>query len=98
MGGVFVASISAEHREGAGLKAGDEVDVDLELDTEPREVDVPPSLVDALDRDAGAQRYFEGLSYSNKLRLVIPIEQAKTDEARWRRISTTVSMLREGRT
>ena len=95
--GEFMLPISAENRTGAGVAAGDEVDVDIELDTEPREVTVPPDFADALDRDADAKRFFEGLSYSKKQRHVLSIEQAKTAETRQRRIDKAVSMLREGR-
>jgi Bacteriocin-protection, YdeI or OmpD-Associated len=56
------------------------VDVDLELDTEPREVAVPPDLADALDRDLDARRAFDALSYSGKQRLVLLVERAKTAE------------------
>lgn len=96
--GRFMVGVSAEVRERAGVAAGDEVDVDIELDTEPREVTVPPDLAEALDGDADARRFFEGLSYSNKRRVVMPIEEAKTPETRQRRIDKAVSMLREGRT
>ncbi len=44
MSGEYMLSVSAENREGAGVAADDEVDVDIELDTEPREVTVPPTL------------------------------------------------------
>lgn len=44
MGGKFMLPLSAENRERVGVKAGDEVDVEIELDTEPREVTVPPDL------------------------------------------------------
>jgi hypothetical protein len=97
MGGEFMLPVSADVRERAGVKAGDEVDVDIELDSEPREVTVPPDFTDALDRDANARRFFDGLSYSNKRRIVISIEEAKTAETRQRRISKAVSKLREGR-
>ena len=97
-GGEFMLPISAENREGAGVAAGDEVDVDVELDAEPREVSVPQDFAEALDRDAEARRFFEGLSYSNKQRYVLPIEQAKAAETRRRRIAKAVSELREGRT
>lgn len=96
MGGEFMLPVSAEVREGAGVAAGDEVDVDVELDTEPREVSVPPDFAEALDRDADARRFFDGLSYSNKRRLVLSIEEAKTAETRQRRIAKTVDTLREG--
>ncbi len=97
MDGEFMLPISAEHRERAGVEAFDEVDVDIELDTEPRELTVPPDFTDALDRDADARRFFDGLSYSKKQRYVLSIEEARTAETRLRRIAKAVSMLREGR-
>lgn len=96
--GEFMLGVSAEVRQGAGIAAGDEVDVDIELDTEPREVTVPPDLAEALDRDADAMRLFDGLSYSKKQRIVNPIEQARTAETRQRRIAKAIGELREGRT
>ena len=98
MGGRFMLGVSATVREGAGVASGDTVDVDIELDTEPREVVVPPNLASALKRDAEAKRVFESLSYSKKRRFVLPIEDAKTDETRQRRIAKAVESLREGRT
>jgi hypothetical protein len=98
LGGEFMLPLSAENRLAAGVAAGDEVNVELELDTEPREVTVPQDFREAIDRDADAKRFFDGLSYSQKLRHVLSIEQAKTDETRQRRIAKAVSMLREGRT
>ncbi len=97
MGGAFMLSLSAEHRAGAGVAAGDEVEVEIELDTEPRTVSVPPDLAAALERDPEAKRFFDGLSYSNQLRHVLAIDGAKTDETRQRRIAKAVGMFREGR-
>jgi hypothetical protein len=97
MGGRFLVPLSAENRTSAGVAAGDEVDVDLELDTDPREVAVPPDLNEALDADADARRNFDALSYSNKSRYVISIEGAKTAETRQRRIAKTISELRAGK-
>lgn len=88
--------VSASNREAADVAAGDEVEVRIELDTAPREVTVPRDLADALARDAGAQRHFDVLSYSNKLRHVLAIEDAKTPEARHWRIARTVTTLRGG--
>ena len=62
MGGEFMVGVSAEVRERAGVAAGDEVDVDIELDTDPREVVLPADLMDALEHDTDAKRHFEGLS------------------------------------
>lgn len=97
LGGEFMLPVSAEVRELAGVTAGDEVDVAIELDTEPREVTIPPDFAGALDGDGDARRVFDGLSYSNKRRLVTSIEDAKTAETRRRRIANVVGMLREGR-
>jgi hypothetical protein len=97
MGGVFMLPVSAEVRAGAGVQAGDDVDVDIERDNEPREVVVPPDFAAALDGDADAKRFFDGLSYSHKQRHVLSIEGAKTSETRERRIAKAVEMLRQGR-
>jgi Bacteriocin-protection, YdeI or OmpD-Associated/Domain of unknown function (DUF1905) len=98
MGGVFMLPVSAEVRHNAGVAGGDEVDVDVELDTEPREVTVPPDFAQALDRDAAARRFFDRLSYSHKRRWVMSIEDAKTAETRQRRITKAVAALHDGGT
>jgi Bacteriocin-protection, YdeI or OmpD-Associated/Domain of unknown function (DUF1905) len=97
MGGKFMLGVPPEFREGAGVAAGDTVDIDLELDTEIREVSIPPDFAAALNRDSQAKRFFETLTYSNKRRLVIAIEAVKSPEVRERRIGKTVEQLREGR-
>jgi hypothetical protein len=97
MGGRFMVGVSAQNRTAAAVAAGDEVDVDLELDTEPREVDVPEDLAAALDGEPEARRFFDGLSYSRKQWFVLRIEQAKKAETRSRRLDEAVTMLREGR-
>jgi hypothetical protein len=96
-GGEFKLPISAENREGAGVAAGDEIEVTLELDTEPREVALPNDFAQALDAEPDARRFFEGLSNSQKQWYVQPIEGAKTPETRERRIAKAVERLREGR-
>ncbi len=97
MGGVYMVGVSAEHRAAAGLAAGDEVDVDIELDTAPREVVVPDDFAAALDADPEARRTFDGLSYSNRSWHVLSIEGAKTAETRQRRIEKSIATLHEGR-
>ncbi len=82
MGGVFLLGVSAENRTGAGVAAGEEIEVEVELDTEPREVTVPPDLVEALEGDATAKQFFEGLSYSHKRWYVLWIEGTKKAETR----------------
>ena len=98
LGGAFMIGISAEVRERARVAAGDEVEVNVELDTEAREVAVPADFAAALKRDAVAKRFFDGLSYSNRRRLVLSIEGAKTADTRQRRIANAIDRLHEGRT
>jgi hypothetical protein len=97
MGGVFMLPVSAEVRAQAHVGAGDEVDVDVELDSEPREVSVPADFADALEGEPAAKRFFEGLSYTNKRRLVLSVEEAKSAETRQKRIAKAISALREGK-
>jgi hypothetical protein len=97
MDGTYMIGVSAENRAGAGVAGGDEVDVDLELDTAPREVTVPADFAAALDAEPDARRTFDGLSYSNKSWHTLQIEGAKTDETRQRRIARSIDALRECR-
>ena len=97
MGGAYMVGVSAENRAGAGVKGGDEVDVDIELDTAPRTVDVPADLAAALDAEPKARATFDALSNSNKGYHVYQVTTAKTDETRQRRIANSVSALREGK-
>ncbi len=93
MGGKFMLPVSAEQRTAAGIAAGDKLEVELELDTTPREVVVPKDFAAALKKDAKAKAFFETLSYSNKSRYVLSIEGAKTEETRTRRIEKSVAAL-----
>jgi hypothetical protein len=93
MGGRFLLGLSAEVRAGAGVSAGDEIELDLELDEAPREVEVPDDLAHALTASPAAERAFEALSYSNRRRLVLAVEAAKAAETRQRRIAKTVADL-----
>jgi hypothetical protein len=86
-GGVFMLGVSAEHRASAGVAGGDQIDVELELDTAPREVVVPNDLASALAAEQAAQETFDGLSYSNKSWHVLQVTGAKSDETRRRRIA-----------
>lgn len=96
-GDEFLIGVAQEHRAPAGVKPGDEIEVDLVLDTAPREVEVPPDFAAALDAAPEAKAFFESLSYSNKRRYTLSIDDAKSEETRRRRIETSVSRLRERR-
>jgi hypothetical protein len=92
MDGQYMISLSHEHRMASGLKAGDAVEVTLELDTEPRTVDIPTKLMKALT-GASAVREFEGLAPSMQKEYVRQVMEAKSDETRQRRISKVIETL-----
>jgi hypothetical protein len=95
MGGRFLIPLSAERRSAAGVAAGDEVEVDVELDLQPREVEVPADLAAALDAEPVARARFEALSYSNQLRHALAVDGAKTEATRQRRVAAAVATLVE---
>jgi len=96
LGGAYMVGVSAENRAGAGVAGGDEVDVDIELNTAPREVSVPDDFAAALDASPRARATFDGLSYSNRSWHVLQVTGAKTDGTRQRRITRSVDMLEQG--
>ena len=91
-GDVFMLPLAAEHRNAAGVKAGDEVEVTLELDTEPRTVEVPADLAAALAEN-GITETFGKLAYSARKEHVRQVESAKAQETRERRIVNIVAKL-----
>ena len=93
-GGVFLIPLSAEHRTAAGVAAGDTVEVDVELDTAPRTVEVPDDLAVALDGDPAARAAFDGLSHSAQLRHVLSVTGAKAADTRARRVDGVLTALR----
>ncbi len=93
LGGRFLVGVSAENRAAAGVAGGDTIVVDLELDTAPREVEVPDDLAAALQAHPAASSAFGALSYSNKSRYVLAINAAKAADTRARRIEKTVAEL-----
>ncbi len=93
MGSAYMIGLPKEHRDNAGVKAGDEIEVTLELDTEPRTVDVPEDLAAALAEKAGAREAFDGLAYSLRKEHARNVNDAKTEETRSRRIATIVAKL-----
>jgi Bacteriocin-protection, YdeI or OmpD-Associated/Domain of unknown function (DUF1905) len=95
-GGVAYLGVTKGLREEAGADIGDEVDVEIELDDAPREVDVPPELAAVLERDAEAARAFEKLSYTHRKEYARWIAEAKRAETKQRRIAKVTAMLREG--
>ena len=97
MGGRFLVPLSAENRIAAGVAAGDQVDVDIEPDTAPREVEVPADLADALAKDDAARATFDGLSFTHRKEWVRWVEEAKKPETRATRLAKTVESLHDGK-
>jgi hypothetical protein len=95
--GRYMIGVSSQHRAASGLAAGDEVDVELVLDTAPRTVELPADFAAALDAEPAARATFDRISTSNKGYHVSLIEGAKTAETRQRRIEKSIAVLREGR-
>ena len=97
MGGKYMVGVSSANRELTGAAAGDTVDVGLEVDTEPRVIEVPEDLAAALDSEPDAKAFYATLNYSSQRRYVEPIGDAKTEETRARRIAKVVSDLKAGK-
>jgi bacteriocin resistance YdeI/OmpD-like protein/uncharacterized protein DUF1905 len=93
MGGRTLIPVSADVRGRASVAAGDEVDVEVALDTAPRVVTVPADLAAALAAEPAARKAFDGLSYSHQQRHVLSVEDAKTPQTRQRRIEKAIQAL-----
>jgi Bacteriocin-protection, YdeI or OmpD-Associated/Domain of unknown function (DUF1905) len=98
MGGEFLLGLNRAVRQAAGVEAGDRVEIDLELDTAPREVEVPQALADALAADRDAREAFDRLAYTHRKEYARWIEDAKREETRRRRLAQALELLRQGRT
>jgi hypothetical protein len=96
MGGRFLVPLSAENRTAAGVAAGDQVDVAIEPDTAPREVEVPADLTEALAKDDAARATFDGLSYTHRKEWVRWVDEAKKADTRATRLAKTVEALHAG--
>ena len=92
-GDLYMLPLSAENRTAAGVQAGDPVEVTLELDTEPRTVEIPADLAAALADKPGAMAAFEVQSYTLRKEAVRQVESAKAIETRRRRIAAIVARI-----
>ncbi len=93
MGGTVCIPLRKSNREAAGLAGGETLSVMIELDTELREVQVPPDLEQALQTNERARRAWQSLSYSHKREHVEAVESAKKAETRVRRLELVVQSL-----
>jgi len=93
MGGRNMIGFSAAHRAASGFRGGDQVEIALELETAPREVDIPPQLAAALAADPVAAAAFDKLSYTFRKEHARAIAEAKADETRQRRLDKILASL-----
>jgi hypothetical protein len=97
-GGVSMLGINRANREAAGIAAGEVVSVLLESDDEPRTVDVPADLAEALDAAPDARAAFDAMPYTHRLEYVRWLDEAKRPETRTRRLDAAVDRIRSGQT
>ncbi len=93
MGGDFMVPFSSEHRAKSGIKAGDEIEVEIAFDDQPREVEVPESLAEALVAE-GLRDKFDKLAPSKRKEMARQVNDAKSDDTRQRRIEKILSELK----
>jgi hypothetical protein len=98
MGGEFLLGMNREVRQGAGAEAGDEVDVAVELDGAPREIEVPAALAAALAADPQAKASFEGMAFTHRKEYARWIAEAKQEQTRQRRVQQALEMIKSGQT
>jgi hypothetical protein len=95
-GGVTVLGLRREIRAAAGIEVGDAVEVSLELDDAPREVEVAPELEAVLARDAGLRGVFDALAFTHRREYAEWVGDAKRQATRDARAAKAAQMLREG--
>ena len=95
MRGRYLLGLSNANRQSAGVVTGDEVEVEVDIDAEPRVVVEPADFARALDADPVARTAYDRLSYSRRREHVLAIENAKKAETRTRLIEKALAMLRD---
>jgi Domain of unknown function (DUF1905)/Bacteriocin-protection, YdeI or OmpD-Associated len=94
MRGQRLIGISGANRAAAGIAEGEIIEVDLQLDREPRDVLLPLDMADALRNAPEAKAAFDRLPFGLKRKHVAEIEEAKSADVRQRRIGKLVAALR----
>jgi hypothetical protein len=95
--GIGHVVVNRSVKAATGVDAPDRVRVTMELDDEPRTVDVPNDLRAALAEDPGASTAFDRLSFTHRREYVEWVEEAKRPETRARRIAATIDRVKTGR-
>lgn len=98
MDGRNCIGISKANRAALGVDLGDTVTAVIELDEAPREVELPPELVEALGTDSEAKARFEALAFTHRKEFARWVSEAKRAETKERRVAETLQMVRSGQT
>ena len=93
-GGQVCLGVHKATRQAAGVDIGELVEVEVERDDRPREVEVPADLAAALAGDESAATAFERLSFTHRREYVEWITGAKRAGTRERRLAQTLDQLR----
>ncbi|MEA2644616.1 MAG: hypothetical protein QOG08_1642 [Chloroflexota bacterium] len=93
--GTYCLGVLKAIQEAAGVCAGDSITIDLELDTAPRTVELPPDLAIAIAHDQEAIAAWDALSYTDKKEMARALEEAKRPETRERRLAHALEALRK---
>jgi uncharacterized protein YdeI (YjbR/CyaY-like superfamily) len=96
MNGNYMVGVSADIRKMSGVKGGDTLSIEIELDTEIRKVDLPDDFKKLLNKNLNEKNFFQTLSYSRQENHVTLIEQARTEETRQKRIERSIADLVAG--
>ena len=96
-GGTYLIGVSAVNREAAGVAAGDELEVALEVDHGSRETPVPEDLAAALADAHDALERFEKLTPTQRGYFSASVTGAKQPATRARRVEKAIDALRAGR-
>lgn len=92
MNGQVLVVFPTKDREASGVKAGDTLEVTLELDSGYREVDMPTELQKAL-KQHGLDKVFHDLNYSTRKEYARQVREAKAEETKQRRIQKVIDAL-----
>jgi hypothetical protein len=96
-GGVTYLGLRKEIRAAAGgIEDGDRVDVVIDRDDAPREVEVPAELAAALAEDPSARSLFQSLAFTHRKEYATWVDEAKRAETRVRRARKALQMLQKG--
>jgi hypothetical protein len=95
MGGKFLIPLSSEHRKFVTVKGGDQLEMNIELDPQPRDVEIPTILALALKDNTNAKTFFETLAPSGKRKIITLIKTAKKDETTDKRLDKVISDLNQ---